>query len=208
MEIAEALSQYKDLYFYEHDNYSVIFRSLSWKDYKIFHYLFNVYPAIQADLEDQLWELCVVEHNYPSGINGIDAGIVTNIARLIIYLSGRNLASSSDIQLIQSDLESARNKRDSLEGQIKLAILEAFPSYKLEELDDLSWSKIVDLLACSEYLLKKEFQFNLTEDKPVDDSQRVFDMLNDYSHNKGSGRLDQDITDTESQIKRPPRAES
>lgn len=192
MELSEALAQYENLHLFKYDNYTVIFRCLSWKDYKIFLYLFKQYPLIQVDLEDQIWNLCVVEHNFPAGLDYIDAGIITNIARLVMYFSGRSLYSKDNVALLQQDLEEARASRDTLEGQIKLAILEAFPSYKLEDLDDRPWTKLMELLAYSENLLKKDFSFNLKEESEVDDSKQVFDMLDDFSLHSGSGVLDID----------------
>ena len=45
--------------------------------------------------------------------------------------------------------------------------------------------------------LKKDFEFNIEDKKTEDDSEKVFNMLNDFSIDKGSGILDQEIEETE-----------
>jgi len=198
MNMHEALSEYTELYMFELEGYRVLFSPLSWGDYKNFSYLMMAYPDLQADLEDNIWEVAVIEHNFPSGIEYIEAGVVQSVAQLVLHYSGCNFRSKSAIDRLSLGLEEARREKNSVEGQIKLAICEAFPSYKPEELDRLTWSQLLDRLAFSEHLLKKDFEFNIKEKEEVeDDSRKVFDMLNDFSVNKGSGVLGPEETETE-----------
>ena len=198
MEIHEALSKHRELYLFELEGNRVLFRPLSWQDYKNFSYLMLAYPSLQADLEDSIWEVSVIEHNFPSGVDFVEAGIVQNIAQLVLYYSGCNFTSKSSIDKLTQRLGEARLAKDGVEGQIKLAICEAFPSYKPEELDQLTWSQLLERLAYSEHLLKKDFEFNIKdENENPDDSGRVFDMLDDYSIDKGPGMLEQTLEETE-----------
>jgi hypothetical protein len=198
MDLHEALAEHKELYIFELEGDRVLFRPLNWEDYKNFSHLMMAYPLLQSDLEDSIWQVAVIEHNFPTGVELIEAGIVQTVAQLILYYSGCNFRSRSAIGRLNTSLTQAREEKDSVEGQIKLAICEAFPSYKPEELDQLTWSQLVERLAFSEHLLKKDFEFNIKDkDKIEDDSNKVFDMLDEHSINKGPGILAPEVTETE-----------
>lgn len=200
MEFHEALNKYGELYLFELDDFKIMFRPLPWLEYRNFIYLIQNYPNLQTDLEEMIWEIAVVEHNCPTGIDYMDAGIITTVTQLILNRSGSPLSTQESMDQITEDLYLARAKISNVEGTIKLAICEAFPSYKPEDIDRLNWSQVLERLAQAEVLLKKTFEFNSkkTEARP-DSSSKVFKMLDDYSANKGPGILlpDENLSSTE-----------
>ncbi len=188
MEFHEALSQHKELYLFELEGYRVLFRLLTWEDFKNFSHLILQYDSMLYDLEDMIWNVAVIEHNFLSGLEYIEAGVVSSVAQLVLYLSGNLVNSEAAIAKLNEDLTIARVGVGLLDSQIKLAICEAFPSYKPEELDKLTWTQILERLAFSEKLLKKDFEFNLKDKNEIkDDSDKVFKMLNNFSNEKGVG---------------------
>lgn len=208
MELHEALSSYRELFLFELDGNRILFRPLAWQDYKNFAHLFRSYPELYSDLEDLVWDAAVIEHNLPSSKDYADAGLVGSIAQLVLFHSGIGDRSEQDISRMNEELHLARIKTKSVEGQIKRSICEAFPSYRPEELDKLTWSQLMELLAYSESLLGKDFEFSVKGDKPADDSHKVFDMLDSYSVGAGSGVLDQDIGEIDRPGRRqPPKRE-
>ena len=188
MEFHEALNKYEELYLFELDEYKIMFRPLPWLEYRNFIYLLQNYPNLQGDLEEMIWEIAVVEHNCPTGIDYMEAGIIGTVSQLILNRSGLPLSTQDSMNQITEDLNEARAKISNVESTIKLAICEAFPSYKPEDVDRLNWSQVLERLAQSEVLLKKTFEFNTKKtERVVDSSSKVFKMLDDYSANNGPG---------------------
>jgi hypothetical protein len=197
MQLYESFKKYKELFLFEFEEYKFLFHTLNWGDYSSFSELLVKYPNLQTEIEDMVWEICVIEHNCPAGITEMDAGLVTSIAQSIFYHSGCSFTSEETIGIAATELANARVGVNDVRNQIVLAICEAFPAYKPEDVQQLTWKEILNRLVLAETILQKEFNF-IPKDKKIvkDDSSEVFRMLNDMTeeqmHKKQLKEFDSD----------------
>ena len=176
MELSKILQKHKDLYLFYVDTGRVLFRLLDYKTYKTSQHVLSGYPEFKFDIEDSIWDECVLEHTLPNGKDDLDAGLVTTVAQLILYLS-----CPQSIEGINEQLEDARNLLTDAREQAILTICEAFPSYLPETLEEMSWSMISRRLAQAEFILKREIGFETTTSQQPSDSDRIIERLEEYT---------------------------
>jgi len=177
VEFSKALKEHRDLYLFITEEGRLMFRLLDYESYKTFRYIMQVYPEFKFELEDTIWDECVIEHTYVNGRDYLSSGLVTTISQLILYLSCPQSTDSINMQL-----DDARGTLVDAREQAILTICEAFPSYLPETLETMSWNTLVKRLAQSEYILKREFEFNNTASQQPTDSDRIFDRLEEFTN--------------------------
>lgn len=182
MDFKRSLIKDKDLYLFEVESGRALFRLLDLEEYSTIRYILQCYPRFKTELEDSIWEDCIIEHNFRDNVNyassdTIDAGIITTLSQLILFLS-----CPKDIDTMNETLEYARASINDTREQAILVICEAFPSYLPEALEKMSWPTLVKRLAQAEQILKKDFNFTDAASQPTDDSARMFKNLEEMSN--------------------------
>lgn len=176
MQFDEVLKIHRDLYLFTTDHGRAMFKLLDYESYKTIRYIIQAYPDFKFDLEDRIWEECVLEHTFTNGKDYLNAGIVTSVAQLVLYYS-----CPQSVEQINVQLSEARYSLQDAREQAIITICEAFPSYLPEDLEKMSFAVLLRRLAQSEAILKRDFEFQIPTSQPMDDSGRIFDRLQEYT---------------------------
>jgi len=174
MDFDKALTEYRDLYLFVTSEGRVMFRLLDYERFKALSYVVSAYSEFKFDIEDKIWDECVIEHTFINGKDYLPAGLITTISQMIFYLSCPQ--SIDDINL---QLDDARGFLDDAREQAILTICEAFPSYTPEALEKMTWQTLMRRLAQSESILKRQFEFKNAASQQQDDSAKIFERLNE-----------------------------
>lgn len=177
MNFDKVLKKHRDLYLFELEEGRVMFHLLDYEAYKATRYIMKSYPEFKFDLEDRVWDDCVVEHTFTNGKDFNDAGLVTTVSQMILYLS-----CPQSTEGVNTQLQEARGFLSDAREQAIITICEAFPSYLPETLEKMTWAVLVRRLAQAEAILKREFEFQDNTSQQLDDSGKIFDRLEDYTN--------------------------
>jgi hypothetical protein len=174
----DLLAENQDLYLFENEEGRAIFRLLPYNKYSAVKYILNAYPSFSTTIEEDIWQDCVVEHTFLSGAStdNIKAGTVSAVATAIMRQS-----CATEPGQANQELEEAREYLQDSVQQAIIFICEAFPSYLPENLERLTWKKILKRLAQAELILNKNFQFQSVNSQPQDDSSKIMKELNKLS---------------------------
>jgi len=153
----------------------VLFRTLNCEEYFKFQKVLKLHPKFKWDIEDEIWEECVLQHSLPTSRNNLPAGVVTTVARLCLYYS-----YPTDINGANFLLDRKREDLKEIKEQAILMVCKAFPTYVPEQLEKMNWETLTKRLAQSEALLETEFQFNSQTSQAQDDSGKIFKNLEEY----------------------------
>lgn len=174
MDLDKALSEHRDLYLFVGSDGRAMFKLLDYETYRSISYIMLAYPEFKFDMEDKVWDECILEHTFTNGKDYLPAGLVTTISQLILYLS-----CPSDLEEFNAQLTDARGLVEDAREQAILTICEAFPSYTPEVLEKVTWNTLMRRLAQSEVILKRQFEFKDAASQHQDDSAKIFDRLNE-----------------------------
>lgn len=144
--IADAKRKYGKVFAIEDRGTTFYFRPMSNADIKHLQSLSKTGSAL--DLEERLIEICVIypiEHDYDKH----SAGFVTSLCEEIRESSGWD---DQDNFLVL--IEEARNTASKVTSLIKAMILAAIPTYKPEDIDNMSMFKLTETLALAERILE------------------------------------------------------
>ena len=165
--------QYDSLFFTELDNQLFIYRTINRKEYK---------DILKADMDtldkqDEVCKLCIL---YPENfdIDNCDGGIPQQLYKEII---DKSCISIEDTIIL---LEMNRDEMSLLDNQMTCIIAEAFPSYKLEEIENMDMIQFTKLFSRAEWILTNFKNYNLDED--------VIDLLSSSLQNKYSEPIEED----------------
>ena len=150
----EILVEHRDVFLFECAVGRVMFRLLPYQKYAIARHSIRNYPTLRWALEDDIWEECVIEHTFDTGIDNIPAGVITTVTQLILKFS-----CSQNTQDANMVLDAARAGLQDAVQQAIIFVCEAFPSYLPEDLEKMSWNQILIRLAQAERILGKRFEF-------------------------------------------------
>jgi hypothetical protein len=173
----EVLKEHRDLYLFTEEDGRVIFKLMDYEFYKATRYIMQAYPEFKFDLEDRIWDDCVLEHTFNNGKDYLPAGIVTTVSQMILYLS-----CPQSIEDVNIQLEDARALLSDAREQAIITICEAFPSYLPENLEKMTWPILLRRLAQAEQILKKQFEFKNPTSQPIDDSDKIFKNLEEFTN--------------------------
>jgi hypothetical protein len=107
-------------------------------------------------IEENVWDECVVEHSFPSDYRDLEAGIISTVFRIILRKSG-----ARTLQNVVDDIQETRdNLSTDIRDQIVIKICQAFPSYKPEEVEKMSWVTQRKRLVQAESILGTTFEIS------------------------------------------------
>ena len=96
----------------------------------------------------QVYQDACLDSFYRENTGEFQAGIPDAVAKAIFYLSGAN-----DLEHVNALLEAERSQVDSVDVQMRVHILMAFPAYTMEALDDLDFPSLIRLYVAAESVL-------------------------------------------------------
>lgn len=193
MDFDKVLKEHRDVYLFTANSGRAIFHLLDYDSYKTIRYVMQSYPQFKFDLEDTIWDQCVLEHTFPHGRDHLEAGLVTTISQSIL-----NLSCPQSIEDINFQLNDARGLVFEAREQAILTICEAFPSYLPETLERMTWPMLVRRLAQAESILKREFEFQNPASQQPTDSDRIIERLEEYSDSAiDFSKVNQDLYEEE-----------
>jgi len=127
---------------------TIYFYLPNWKEYKAFSSLLASNVLSAAQIEDIIFDKYVLNSDIIKEVLENKAGIISTVASLIMRLSG-----TEDIEVISEMLNLARERSNLFDAQIISLICHAFPAYKPEDIENMSWSEVILRLAQAEQLL-------------------------------------------------------
>ena len=145
-DLIHAYRETKVLYVSQFETWGVfVWRPLGWDEVGMYEKLFATVPGAKADLEEQIFKDCVVEHSMPKeDFDEWQAGIVTTVANQILKIS-----SATPAEFVER-LDNVRTLVGAnLFSQIYAYIMRVFP-YKFEELEGLPLEILMERLALAE----------------------------------------------------------
>jgi len=150
--IIDAKLKYGDLYRYTStdEEVSVTYRLLNWKEYSAFIELLDSGIVARSIVEEQIFSICVLEESYVESIEDLLAGDILTLVNLILVQSGPQTEED-----VAYKLDEKRERVYSLNSQITSLICMAFPGYSPEDIGNMSWDKVAQILALAESILLK-----------------------------------------------------
>lgn len=124
------------------------FRLLTWGEYQTYQEAAAKQTISSDILEDSLIQTCIFDYELYEEKLRSKAGFISTIASLIMGLSG-----PSQPEAFTESMGMARQVVNGLQYQVVGLICRAFPAYKPEELDKLSWADLMIRLAQAEQIL-------------------------------------------------------
>lgn len=173
-------SQYENIFMTNIDDYIFIYKPLSRKDYK------NIMQNINTDDIEKEDEVCKATILYPENIDWdeIDAGIPTTLFEEIMTNSFMN---DKDPDSVANLIEAYREEMELLDTQMTCIISEAFPNYKLEEIEEWDMIKFCKMYSRAEWKLKNF--------RNMDNMMDVLDYIRTYDDSEEEEVYDNNYED-------------
>lgn len=124
------------------------FRLLSWDEFTMYRDLTLKGSIPQSVLEHLIFEKCVAEQSCIDNVDTFLAGVISTVVNTIMSLSGPTTPED-----FNEGMGGMRGARDTLNSQIVMIICRAFPAYKPEEIEQMTWAKVMERLAQAELIL-------------------------------------------------------
>lgn len=142
--ISQLTKKYDPLLFYEIDGQFFICKTLTRKEYRA---IINSPRLNDYDKVDEVCKTCIL---YPEGfdLDNCDCGLPDELFKRIYEDSC--LSAESMIML----LEMNREEMTLLESQMGCMILDAFPSYKLKDLEEMNMIEFIKLYSRAEWTME------------------------------------------------------
>lgn len=162
MDVVKAFKEHRVLYISQFEWGAFIWRPLTWDEASLYARLFEMAPKMKADLEEEIFHLCVIEHPMPEeDFWEWQAGIVTTVANQIIYVSRPQGPNDfvERLEVIRTMVQ--QNAFNAMYAHI----MRAFPSYKIEDLQVLPLEVILERLAMAEMVLETPLPLQIKDDQ-------------------------------------------
>lgn len=160
MDVVKAFKEHRILYISQFEWGAFIWRPLTWDEASLYARLFEMAPRAKAELEEEIFNLCVVEHPLPpEDFWDWQAGTVTTVANQIVYFS-RPLGPTDFLQRLEAVREVAQQNAFNA---MYAHIIRAFPSYKIEDLQALPLELLLERLAMAEMVLEMPLQLQIKD---------------------------------------------
>lgn len=189
----------------------VVWKPLTWGRYKKYreaHALNG--QAISLQLEETLFKECLIHSSYdetpPPDLNqdeivewveacraDMPAGVISTVTKLILNLSGATSGPA-----IIDQLDKHRSLIHNIEDQLVVAICQAFPAYRPEDIEALDWQTVLKRAAQAEIILDTFFE--LQKDEPLE-RPKMFNVTEDMKTFDGSQERKDQISDAEAYAK-------
>lgn len=133
----------------------VLWRPLGHAEAELYSGLFQTVPKAKAELEEQIFHECVLDHPLPKEeFDKWKAGTVTTVAQTILFFS----LIRTPNEFLQR-LEAARNNiNEDVFLQMFTRIIQVFPVYTIEQLRNMPIDCIMDRLAIAEVITGDEIK--------------------------------------------------
>jgi hypothetical protein len=174
--VVAAYKEHGFLYVSQFDWGGVIWRPLSVAEAELYVGLFKTVPKAKADLEDEIFQDCVVDHPFPTDEKDQwSAGIVTTVAQQILFFS----AIKAPNEFLQR-LETVRSLvAGDIYTQMYARIMATFPGYTIEQLRNMSLDSVFQKLVLVELVTGEKL--NLAQEEVP---QTASGMINFSAENK------------------------
>lgn len=149
--LSEALQGRKVFRIHLPDGQRISFRLLSWGEFNAYYEAANKGIIAVDIIEDAIFRKCVIEKRFIDTMYEMRAGIVSTVATLILSFSG-----PTNAETFNRDMDIHRAQAGNLNSQIRTLICQAFPAYKPEDLETMTWPVILERLAQAEQILRLE----------------------------------------------------
>ncbi len=162
--VITAYKEYGVLYVSQFEFGGFIWRALSHNEAELYVGLFKTLPQAKADLEEEIFKDCVVDHPLPEeDFDEWQAGIVTTVAQQILYISS--------IRKSEEFLQRLDAVRETVAGdiwnQIHARIMSLFPGYTIEQLRNMSIDSIMEKLVLVELVTGERIDLQPTQEQPA-----------------------------------------
>lgn len=132
------------------------FTLIPWREFRRIKHMEQYMSIDPEQIEEEVFKKYILPRNKYSdlSIENLNAGIVTTVSKIILQLSDSNTYDENPIEKITYDLNVKRHyARAQVDLQILSTICSVFKSYTFEDLEKLSFDKILQLFACAEHYL-------------------------------------------------------
>ncbi len=153
--LSEVFRKNPQLYLYESPEGRAIFRLLTLEEYKIAEKLSKECPATLPSIEEEVWDMCIVEQSFDPEIDRLNAGTVSTVAQLILFLS-----TPRDLKGVEEKMIEARVEANKTREMLILKVCEGFPSYTPEQVEKFDWPTLATRVAQAEIMTGKPIEFN------------------------------------------------
>jgi len=161
------------LYLYASSRGRILFKVLPFSVAESYRYVLSYYPELECDIEDEIWDECVIEHSFDYHHEDLLAGTITVLAKVVLELSTPKDENDffETLAIARDDVTSNAKK------QISAVIAKVFPSYTIEDIERMPWNTMLERLAQAEYVTGKQLDLS----KKKDDSSQVLKRLDEYT---------------------------
>lgn len=153
--------KYGNVYSADIKGVEVVFRELTFYEYKKILYLKDLYDYSSADIEDYILQYSIV---YPENfdINKIPPGNVSALAEKVLDISG-----ITSVKLAKRILEEKRIEANEVKNLMKAFVLATISSYNPEDLEAMTFSELAEKVALSEKIIEIQQAINGIEPNNV-----------------------------------------
>jgi len=160
----------------------ILWRPLGHAEAELYSGLFQTVPQAKAELEEQIFKECVLDHPLPKEeFDKWKAGIVTTIAQTILYFS--------TIRTPKEFLQRLKTAREEVSGDIFLQvftrIIQVFPIYTIEQLRNMPVDSVMQKLAIAEAITGEEIKLT-----PDQQSSRIPEFIDFAAENERLRKAD------------------
>jgi len=162
--------------------YGFTWRLLTLKEYRVFRGLRDFGAMSTFNVYHEVFKRCYVR-DLPVMNQRIPFGMLVTIGEAIMWLSG-----DCELSTLKDDILIARHNypSDSVNERMKQVVFTTFPSYKLEELDQWTRTRLIKSFVTSEHvLIQRGFEYqpiDVNEIKRPDEVAEVQELPDKYNN--------------------------
>ena len=158
--LSDTFKNNSQLFIYESPEGRAIFRLLTLEEYRVAEKLSRECPATLPSIEEEVWDMCIIEQTYDPEIDRLNAGIISTVAQLILRLS-----TAQDLSGVEREVVKARIEASKTREMLILKVCEGFPSYTPEQVEKFDWPTLAMRVAQSEMITGKIIDFEKSDGK-------------------------------------------
>lgn len=153
--LSEVFKKNPQLYLYDSPEGRAVFRLLTLEEYRVAEKLSKECPATLPSIEEEVWDMCIVEQTFDPEMDRLNAGTVSTIAQVILFLS-----TPQDLKGVEAKMIEARAEANKTREMLILKVCEGFPSYTPEQVEKFDWPTLAMRVAQAEIMTGKPIEFN------------------------------------------------
>lgn len=152
--LSDIFKKNPQLYVYESPEGRAVFRLLTLEEYRIAEKLSRECPATLPSIEEEVWDMCILEQTFDPDIDRLNAGTVSTIAQLVLSLS-----TAKDLAGVEQKIAEARIEAAKTREMLILKVCEGFPSFTPDAVEKMDWPTLALRVAQSEMMTGKFIDF-------------------------------------------------